>query len=121
MDELANGTTPFDVKDFENVLNKELNVFKEEKYDYVRDLKDAYSKSLKTTREERIFATLPDHVFWDIKTPQQKKPVLRQNRYNPARGREFDNFFDMRNSEEYQIKQNNRENLNDAVSIHTKY
>ena len=70
MDELQNGATPFDVKDFENVLNKELNVFKEEKYDYVRDLKDAYSRSLKTTREERIFATLPDHVFWDIKTPQ---------------------------------------------------
>ena len=89
MDELQAGTTPFNVKEFENVLNKELNVFKEEKYDFVRDLKDAYSKSLKTTREERIFATLPDHVFWDIKTPQDKKPVLRQNRYNPARGREY--------------------------------
>jgi hypothetical protein len=69
MDELERGQTPFDINYFENVINKELAVFPDGKYDYVRDLKDAYSQSLKTTREEKIFANIPDHVFWDIKTP----------------------------------------------------
>lgn len=46
---------------------------------------------------------------------------MRTNRYNPARGREFENFFDMRNSEEYAIRQNNRDNLNDGVSLFNKY
>lgn len=121
MDELERGQTPFDINYFENVINKELAVFPDGKYDYVRDLKDAYSQSLKTTREEKIFANIPDHVFWDIKTPQQKEPILRTNRYNPARGREFENFFDMRNSEEYQIRQNRKENLNDSTSLFNKY
>jgi hypothetical protein len=70
LDELESGASPFDKSSFENILNKELSVFQDTKYDYVRDLKDAYRNSLKTTREEKIFATIPDHVFWDIKTPQ---------------------------------------------------
>lgn len=69
MDELESGATPFDVSSFDAVLSKELGIFEDGKYDYVRDLKDAYSQSLKTTREEKIFANIPDHVFWDIKTP----------------------------------------------------
>ena len=70
LDELESGASPFDKSSFENILNKELSVFQDTKYDYVRDLKDAYRNSLKTTRDEKIFATIPDHVFWDIKTPQ---------------------------------------------------
>ena len=68
--ELAEDRAPFDVTQFDEVLDKELGVFKHgEKYDYVKDLKDAYHASLKTTTEQRILATIPDHVFWDIKTP----------------------------------------------------
>ena len=68
--ELEEGTTAFDINEFEAVLDKELSIFKKDEiYDYVKDLKDAYKNSLKMTREERIFNTLPDHVFWDIKKP----------------------------------------------------
>jgi hypothetical protein len=49
---------------------------------------------LAQTKEERIFATIPDHVFWDIKKPLQKnRNLLRENRYNPFRGKEFDSYF----------------------------
>lgn len=68
--ELEEGTSGFSIEDFSNILDKELAIFgKGEKYDYVKDLKDAYKTSLAQTTEERIFATLPDHVFWDIKKP----------------------------------------------------
>ena len=70
MQELAEDSTPFTIREFDEVLDKELGVFKGgEEYDYVKDLKEAYHASLKTTAEARILATIPDHVFWDIKTP----------------------------------------------------
>jgi hypothetical protein len=91
---------PFSVEDFQKVLVKELGVFKEgEEYDYSKDMKHAYQNSLKTSTEQKIFNTIPDHVFWDIKTPQQAKSLIRLNRYNTFRGREFNNFFEMRASE----------------------
>ena len=72
MEELESYNTQFNIDDFHAVLDKELAVFqKGEKYDFVKDLKDAYKDSLKTTSEQRIFDTIPDHVFWDIKKPQQ--------------------------------------------------
>lgn len=70
-DDLVGEKTPFDVSAFDAVLDKELGVFqKGEKYDFVKDLKDAYKDSLKTPLEARIFQTIPDHAFWDIKKPQ---------------------------------------------------
>jgi len=99
--ELEKGDTEYNIKHFEEVLNKELAVFHDSKYDYVKDIKDAYKNSLSTTSEAKIFGTIPDHVFWDIKKPQQPGALVRLNRYNPFRGREFNNFFDMRDSETY--------------------
>jgi len=94
LQELEEGKSGFQIDDFASILDKELGVFqKGEKYDYVKDLKDAYKHSLSKTREERIFETLPDHVFWDIKKPQGPKQLMRKNRYNPFRGKEFENFF----------------------------
>jgi len=87
------------MEDFDKVLDKELGSFVKDKYDYVRDLKDAYKNSLRTTSEQKILATIPDHVFWDIKTPRRPAPIVRTNRYNPFRGREHNNFFEMRDSE----------------------
>jgi len=102
LQELDENKSIFKADDFEKILVKELGVFKDgEKYDFVKDLKDAYKNSLKTTTEDKILATIPDHVFWDIKKPLQKKAIIPKNRYNPFRGREYDNFFEMRDSEEY--------------------
>jgi hypothetical protein len=94
LQELEEGNSGFQIDDFAAILDKELGVFqKGEQYDYVKDLKDAYRNSLSQTTEQKIFATLPDHVFWDIKKPQQQAQMMRKNRYNPFRGKEFENFF----------------------------
>ena len=70
MTELQTKTSGFDIEDFHKVLSKELGVFEQgEKYDYVKDMKHAYQNSLRTSTEAKIFATIPEHYFWDIKTP----------------------------------------------------
>ena len=84
-------------------------------------MKDAYKNSLRTTTEEKILSTIPDHVFWDIKKPLQKKPIIPKNKYNPFRGREFDNFFEMRESEEYMDRMRKKDNINDSISIYKRY
>lgn len=113
---------PFKKEDFDAVLDKELAIFnKGEKYDYVKDLKEAYKVSLATSTEQKIFATIPDHHFWDIKKPQQAAVMIKKNRYNPFRGAEFDNFFEMRDSENYMASQHKKENRNDAVSMYRRY
>jgi DUF2075 family protein len=120
--ELEENTSVFKVEDFHDILNKELGVFKKgEQYDFSKDLKEAYKDSLKTSTEQKILATIPDHVFWDIKKPQQSNPLIRKNRYNPFRGREFDNFFDMRATESWMDAQSNKVNLNDSCSMYRKY
>jgi len=123
LQELEEGNAYFSIEEFHKVLDKEFAVFKEgEKYDYVKDLKEAYKSSLKQTKEDRIFDTIPDHVFWDIKKPQNsKKTILPKNRYNPFRGKEFDSFFQMRDFEEYMDRQAKKENKNDAVSLFRRF
>lgn len=70
LEELESGKTDFEIKHFEKVLHEQLDIFPDGKYDFARDLKDAYKGSLATTTEQKIFNTIPSHVFWDIKTPQ---------------------------------------------------
>ena len=75
MRQLNEKESEFNKDDFEAIMNREISVFaNNEKYDFQKDLKEAYSASLKTTTEQKIFATLPDHVFWDI------RDQLMQNR-----------------------------------------
>ncbi len=58
-------------------MDEEFSVFKNgQEYDYVTDLRDGFKNSLKKPLARRIFETIPDHVFWDIKKPQH--PVLNQ-------------------------------------------
>lgn len=121
-DDLAAEKSPFKIEEFHAVLDKELAVFKKgEKYDFVKDLKDAYKDSLSTPLEQRIFQTIPDHAFWDIKKPQTEAPRKRENRYNPFRGREYENFFEMRDAEEYLDQSERQRNLNNSVSKHAQY
>lgn len=62
--------TPYTSEEFDDVLDKELSVFlKGQKYDYVKDIKDAFKDSLSKSAADKIFDTIPDHVFWDIKKP----------------------------------------------------
>lgn len=100
--ELESNATPFDIEKMHDELSKELGVFKkQEKYSVVKDLKEAYGSSLAKSAEQRIFETIPAHAFWDIKKPLKQAPFVRENRYNPFRGAEYNNFFEMRDAEEY--------------------
>jgi hypothetical protein len=81
-------------------LDRELSVFKkDEKYDYVKDMNDAFADGLKTSLAAKILNTIPAHVFWDIKTPINMEQPSLMNQYNPARKVFNDNFFDIRTDE----------------------
>lgn len=52
------------------IMRNELGVFKDdEKYDFVTDLRRQFDTSLATSRQDKIFQTIPAHYFWDIKKP----------------------------------------------------
>lgn len=123
LQELEEGVAGFQIEEFHNALDKELGIFgKNEKYSYVKDLKDAHSAALKTSTEEKILGTIPDHVFWDIKKPQnQREQIMQKNRYNPFRGKEYDNFFEMRDMEEWHDKTDKKSNVNSSISNFRKY
>jgi hypothetical protein len=62
--------SPFNLDEFQDILDKEFSVFKgANKYDYVRDMRDAFSSSLAKPVAHSILETIPDHAFWDIKVP----------------------------------------------------
>ena len=122
LEDLSAEKTPFKIAEFHAVLDKELAVFKDgEKYNYTKDLKEAYKNTLSTSLEERIFRTIPDHVFWDIKKPLQDGGHKRENRYNNFRGREYNDFFEMRDAEDYLDPLLQKRNLNNSVSKHRLY
>lgn len=61
-------------------------MFKEgEEYDVLKDMQDAYQKSLSKSMHDRLFDLLPDHVFWDIKKIQEKPTTMLENRFNPMK------------------------------------
>lgn len=94
--------SPFTEDKFIEVLDREFNVFKgNEKYDYVKDLTDAYKDSLSKSNAEKIFDTIPVHVFWDIKTPQVPDQQRFMNPYNSFRKYHVQSFFDHREYEEF--------------------
>lgn len=112
----------FNADEFEAVLDKEFSVFKEgEKYSFVKDLKDAYSQSLESSAATRILDTIPDYVFWDIKTPHKKDLQRFMNPYNPFRQHYVSSFFDSREYEEYMERRNRKQNIRDGVSTYRRY
>lgn len=53
-----------------SIIADELGVFKkDEEYDYVTDLRRNFDDVLAETKFDKIFKTIPEHVFWDIKRP----------------------------------------------------
>ena len=114
--------SPFTLDEFNDVLDQELSVFKaNESYDYVRDMKDAYSESLSKSAAHRIFETLPDHVFWDIKKPQVPEEQKHMNPYNPFRKYPYSTFFEMRDFEEFMDRRHKKPNLRDNISLYRRY
>jgi len=115
-------STPFTAEDFGELLDRELGVFKTgEKYDFVRDVKDAFAGSLEKTAADKILETIPDHAFWDIKTPVKADPQRFMNPYNSFRKYHTSSFFDAREYEEYMDRRKLKQNLRDGVSTYRRY
>ena len=87
----------------------------------LKDLKEAYADSLRKTSDQAIFESIPSHFFWDIKKPLQKAPFVRENRYNPFRGAEYDSFFEARDAEAYMDRMSQKHNKDPSVSLHRRY
>lgn len=122
LQEMDQSTSPFSVEEFDTVLDKEFSVFKNgEKYDFVRDLKDAFSAGLERSAAEKIFDTIPEHAFWDIKTPVRADPQRFMNPYNSFRKYHVSSFFDSREYEEYMDRRTIKNNLRDGVSTYRRY
>ena len=96
--------------DFNEMLARELNLFQDEEYSFTKDLREGYDAGLSTSAADKIFDTLPDHVFWDIKKPLQQEPEAHWNKYNHARATAGTNFFDMRNTDRYFRSQKIKDN-----------
>lgn len=114
--------SPFTADEFQDVLDREFSVFKNgEKYDFVKDLKEAFGPAQARPAADRIMDTIPDHAFWDIKTPVTADPQKFMNPYNPFRQYHVSSFHDAREYEEYMDRRNKKENLNDGVSTRRRY
>ena len=121
MDEMEQNS-PFKEDEFNDVLDKEFSVFKDgEKYDFVKDMRDAFASSLEKPAAEKILDTIPDHAFWDIKTPQRADPQRFMNPYNSFRKYHISSFFDSREYEEYMDRRTRKPNLRDSISTHRRY
>lgn len=111
-----------DMDKWNDYLDKELSVFKSgEKYDYVKDLQDAYKEGLRKPLALKILDTIPDHVFWDIKKPINKETEMKLNRYNPARKIANDDFFDFRSQDEWMKERSEKRLLKPSVSKFRNY
>lgn len=114
--------SPFSLDEFQDILDKEFSVFKNgEKYSYVKDLKEAFSDSLAKSTNEKILETIPDYVFWDIKTPRNQDKQKFMNPYNSFRKYPTSSFFDSREYEEYMDRRTKKQNLTDGVSTYRRY
>ena len=121
MDEMEQNS-PFKEDDFNEVLDKEFSVFKNgERYDFVKDMRDAFASSLEQPANEKILDTIPDHAFWDIKTPQKADPQRFMNPYNSFRKYQVSSFFDSREQEEYMDRRTRKQNLRDSISTYRRY
>jgi len=114
--------SPFSSEEFNEVLDKEFSIFKNgDKYDFVRDLRDAFAPSLERPASEKIIDTIPEYVFWDIKTPQNADPQRFMNPYNSFRQYHISSFFDSREYEEYMDRRTKKTNIQDGVSTRRRY
>ena len=120
LEEIQANNLPLD--QWNEMLDKELSIFKsDEKYDYVKDIQDAYAEGLKTPLAIKILDTIPDHYFWDIKTPINREEDIPLNPYNPARKVPGENFFDLRQNEEWMKERREKRLLKPTTTMHRNY
>lgn len=84
-------------------------------------MRDAYRNSLSTSLADQIFEKIPDHAFYDIKTPLQKRKMADLNPFNPARPKHAYTFFEHRKAAEYIDEKHKYSNLTTSISKHRRY
>lgn len=84
-------------------------------------MRDAYKESLSMSLADQIFEKIPDHAFWDIKTPLKKEPDFKVNKYNPARPMNAYTFFESRKAWDYIQEKHKYSNLTTSIAKHTRY
>jgi hypothetical protein len=64
-------------EELDRVMMQEILVMKEgQEYNFSQDMKELFRNHLKENSEVKIFKTIPDHYFWDIKKPLHPKPII---------------------------------------------
>lgn len=120
MEEIQANHLPMD--QWNDMLDKELSIFKQgEKYDYVKDLQDAYQAGLSKPLSEKILDTIPAHHFWDIKKPIESEEEVFMNHYNPARKVANSDFFEFRSQAAWMKERSEKRLLKPAVSQERNY
>lgn len=99
-----------------DTLVDRLDNFTEEEYSAVKDYQDAYRKSLSTPLAEQIFDQIPDHAFYDIKTPLKKPANIKVNPFNPVKPVTANSFFELRTNEDFFYRRKRKPNLKESIS-----
>lgn len=118
--ELYSAQNP-EISEYVNMLNQ-LNVFKEEEeYNLVKDLQDGFNKSLSKPLYDRLFEKLPEHVFWDIKTPLHKTMPKVLGKYNQMKPYQHNSFLDFKYDDEYFYRRSKNPNTDQHRRINRHY
>lgn len=82
-----------------------------------------FDSTLQESKLIKLFKTLPDHVFFDIKKPLNRhyKTPLRLNYINPTRKHWADDFFDLRHLEEWRLNRNTKRDLKQDITHFRRY
>jgi hypothetical protein len=70
---------------------------------------------------DQIFDQIPEHAFWDIKTPLRKRPMMELNPINPAKPKTAITFFEIVRNDEYLHNKEACPNTKTGVSTWTRY
>jgi len=120
--EECQNTDDMPIDEWNAYLDRELSVFKQgERYDFVKDLQDAYQHSLSQPLARRILRTIPEHVFHDIKKPIEAEQDHFCNPYNPARAIPGSDFFDIRTNYAWMNERERNYKLAPSVSQHMNF
>jgi len=84
-------------------------------------MREAFSEGVAQNNTGKIFNTIPDFVFWDIKKPLVGENHHITNPYNPGRAHHNTDFFDMRSQEQWATDRSAMRNIHCGISTRQKY
>jgi hypothetical protein len=89
--------------EMDELFRRELHILESqtEEYNTVKALHTMFQHGIEKPMAEKIFDTIPDHVFHDIKQPLIKQKELTKNPYNPFRKLPHEDFFDQVNHNDW--------------------